>query len=106
MPLGTRRVRTSGMSRGPVLLVEDDHDIRVSVRQSLEDHGYQVYTAANGQQALELLRQLEVKPQLVVLDLLMPVMDGWQFVELLRKTSVLAGLPVEVQTAYPDMPSP
>jgi CheY-like chemotaxis protein len=94
------------MSRGPVLLVEDDHDIRVSVRQTLEDHGYQVYTAANGQQAIELLRKLKIQPQLVVLDLLMPVMDGWQFVELLRSTQALAALPVVVQTAYPDMPPP
>src|SRR5262249_9753473 len=80
--------------------------IRVSVRQTLEEHGYLVYTAANGQQAIELLRKTKLAPQLVVLDLLMPVMDGWQFIEQLRENAGYRGLPIVVQTAYPDMPTP
>jgi CheY-like chemotaxis protein len=65
-----------------VLVVDDDATIRESVTALLEDEGYLVAQAANGLEALECLeRQL---PKVVLLDLRMPVMDGWEFVEELR----------------------
>jgi CheY-like chemotaxis protein len=87
-----------------VLVVEDDHDVRVSVRQTLEEEGYQVVSAANGHQAIELLSKHQ--PGLVLVDLRMPIMDGWQFVELLKGDVALARLPVFVHTAYYELEPP
>ena len=61
---------------GPVLVVDDDLDIREALAQILEDRGFEVITAANGQEALALLRSLKVCPALILLDLMMPIMDG------------------------------
>ena len=85
----------------PVLVVEDDHDVRVSVRSILEDEGFQVLSAANGRQAIDLLQQFQ--PGLILLDLRMPIMDGWEFVELLRRDAVLARLPVVIHSAFHEL---
>jgi CheY-like chemotaxis protein len=60
-----------------VLVVEDDTSIRDTLDLALTVQGYQVATAANGRDGLALLR--DWRPDLIVLDLMMPVMDGWQF---------------------------
>jgi CheY-like chemotaxis protein len=91
-------------TKGSVLLVEDEHDVRVSVRSILEDEGYEVLSATNGKEAIALLQSVAVPPKLIILDLHMPVMDGWEFVALLRSTAALAGLPVVVQTAVDRTP--
>ena len=59
-----------------VLVVDDDPDIREQVAEILADEGYDVITAANGREALERLRD-GGRPALILMDLLMPVMDGW-----------------------------
>jgi len=61
-----------------VLVVDDDPDILQTLALCLSSEGYQVLMASNGQEALELLRR--EKPSVILLDLMMPVMDGWQFV--------------------------
>src|SRR5258708_28134456 len=61
-----------------VLVVDDEPDILETLALCLSTEGYQVLTASNGQEALELLE--ENKPHALLLDLMMPVMDGWQFV--------------------------
>ncbi len=61
-----------------VLVVDDDPDILQTLALCLSTEGYRVLTASNGQEALELLEQN--KPHALLLDLMMPVMDGWQFV--------------------------
>src|SRR5260370_38482867 len=61
-----------------VLVVDDDPDILQTLALCLSTEGYRVLTASNGQEALELLK--ENKPHALLLDLMMPVMDGWQFV--------------------------
>ena len=63
---------------GPILLVEDDPAMRDAVIELLEGEGYAVRCAANGRQALEVLARSEA-PSLILLDLMMPIMDGWQF---------------------------
>ena len=93
-------------SRSTVLLVEDDHEIRVSVRNLLEDEGYRVLTATNGRTALEMLARSEVKPSLILLDLMLPVMDGWRFAERLRAIPELADIPIAVVSAYDEPPAP
>ena len=62
-----------------VLIVEDDPDVREMLELVLQTSGYTTDTAANGQQALE--RVHERRPCLIVLDLMMPVMSGWEFRE-------------------------
>ena len=93
-------------AKGSVLIVEDDHDIRVALRTVLEDHGYTVLTAAHGRGALAMLRALAEKPGLVFVDLMMPVMDGWQLVDELHHSPTLAGIPFVVQSAYTNQGSP
>jgi two-component system chemotaxis response regulator CheY len=62
-----------------ILIVDDDESIRQIVRMCLTDEGYQVWEAPNGQVALN--RLAEVQPSLILLDLRMPVMDGWEFAQ-------------------------
>lgn len=61
-----------------VLVVEDDPSIRAILLMLLEGEGYEVVEAANGEQALDWLRA-GGEPDLILLDLMMPVVDGWQF---------------------------
>ena len=88
--------------RNPVVVVEDDDDIRDTFRDVLEDEGYQVYTAANGLEALAILHRLHGEPCLVLLDLMMPVMNGWQFLVALQKDPELLQTPVVILSAAPD----
>jgi len=83
-----------------VLLVEDDVDVREAVTDTLEDAGYRVIAARHGQEALELLRNGGPRPCLILLDLMMPVMDGWQFRDLQSKDPALADIPVVALSAH------
>jgi two-component system, chemotaxis family, chemotaxis protein CheY len=93
-------------SRSTVLVVEDDHDIRVSVRNLLEDEGYRVLSVTNGKLALDLLERAEPRPSLIILDLMLPVMDGWEFAEQLRERPRLARIPILIMSAYDEPPPP
>jgi CheY-like chemotaxis protein len=81
-----------------VLVVEDDPDIQQVLRFALEMAGYPVTTADNG---VEALRQLQAAgpPCLILLDLMMPVMDGWQFRAAQQRDPALAAIPVVVISA-------
>jgi CheY-like chemotaxis protein len=82
-----------------VLVVDDDPDIRDFVQLGLEDDGYRVLTAPHGQAALELLGRSPV--DLILLDMRMPVMDGWTFACLYRQ-QVATCAPIVVVTAAQD----
>jgi two-component system chemotaxis response regulator CheY len=84
-----------------ILLVEDDHDTRVSIRQNLEAMGYFVFTAANGEQGLETLRRIK-PPCLILLDVVMPLMNGQEFIEAIESDPDLHVIPVVVVSAFPD----
>jgi signal transduction histidine kinase/DNA-binding response OmpR family regulator len=85
-------------AKTPVLIVEDDDTIREMMRRSLElEDGWVVSEAENGKVALK--KVAEKKPELILLDLMMPEMDGFEFVEALRKNPAWAGIPVVVVTA-------
>jgi CheY-like chemotaxis protein len=88
-----------------VLVVDDDADIREAVRAVLESDGYEVHTAANGHEALELLGRMR-EPCLILLDLMMPVLSGWEFLELRKRNHHLANLPVVVVSAVGDRVRP
>lgn len=87
-----------------VLVVEDDSDIRFGLGVLLEDEGYKAVTAANGRQALAVLRAMPRLPSLILLDLMMPEMDGWQFRAEQRRDPELASIPVMVLSAAADLP--
>ncbi|MEI6044012.1 MAG: response regulator [Chloroflexota bacterium] len=86
-------------STGEVLVIDDDDTIREVISLTLEDEGYAVLTAPNGAVALELVYQSQ--PKLILLDMRMPVMDGWAFSEAYRQ---LPGThaPIIVLTAATD----
>ena len=84
-----------------VLVVDDDADIRSTLEEILVEEGYRVASAANGREALERLRV--VRPRLILLDLSMPVMSGFEFREAQRADAELAKIPTVVMTAYDRM---
>ena len=82
--------------QGGILIVEDDPDIRETLAEILQDEGYSVSGAANGQEALTHLRSGRPMPRLILLDLMMPVMDGWEFRSEQKQDPALAAVPVIV----------
>ena len=84
-----------------VLVVEDEDDLRESMRDALELNGYAVVAAHEGQEALDQLDRIE-HVCVVLLDLLMPGMNGWEFYEKLRTRPDLADVPVVVHTSAPS----
>jgi CheY-like chemotaxis protein len=72
-----------------VLVVEDDADTRAGLVAFVESEGFPVLAAANGREALELLEAAPAPPRLILLDLMMPVMDGWQFLAERRRRADL-----------------
>lgn len=85
-----------------ILVVEDDFFIRDMLVELLEEEGYSVVSAANGHEALALLQEAEDLPGLILLDLMMPVMDGRQFRKEQQRRETLQAVPVVVLTASSD----
>src|ERR1043165_863029 len=85
-----------------ILVIEDDEDISDSLRDLLEGEGYRVATAANGREGIDALKRQGRHPCMVLLDLMMPVMNGWQFLEVKGQDQGLAAIPVVVVSAYRD----
>jgi CheY-like chemotaxis protein len=80
------------------MVVDDDDDLRATLAEALDIEGYRVISASNGQQALDLLRG-GLKPALVLLDLWMPEMDGWQVRHAMQSDPELEGIPIVIMTA-------
>jgi len=83
-----------------ILVVDDDADVRSAIAETLEDEGYRAAQAANGIAALDLARRGGT-PALILLDLWMPVLDGWGFLERRAIDPALASVPVIVMSASP-----
>ena len=94
---GAARDEAASPSRR-VLIVEDDAAICSSLSEALQDEGFNVTTAKNGSEALDLLRTAP-PPSAIVLDLMMPVMDGWDFRNEQLRNPALKDIPVVVVTA-------
>jgi two-component system alkaline phosphatase synthesis response regulator PhoP len=88
------------MTKANVLVVDDDPDIRVMLSTVLEAEGYSVSTAKDGVECLERIH--ERKPDLLILDLLMPRKDGFSVVRELRSNQEYCGLPILILTAVPE----
>lgn len=86
-------------TRPEVVVVDDDESIREAFRLALELADYDVYTAGDGLEGLELLKSIPT-PCVILLDLMMPNMDGWAFAEALRTDPRMAGVAVVVVTAF------
>ena len=81
-----------------ILVVEDDPSIRTVFSALLEAEGYSVHTSENGQVALDLLKT-GFRPDLILLDLMMPVMSGWELLKAKRNDPAITGIPVVVLSA-------
>jgi CheY-like chemotaxis protein len=90
-------------SNPSVLVVDDNEDIRESLMGFLEDHGFVATGATNGQDALVQLGSARALPCLIILDMMMPVMDGRAFREAQMRDPGIAGIPVVVVSAYKDV---
>jgi CheY-like chemotaxis protein len=84
------------MARGTVLVVDDDPAIVSTLREALEDEGYRVFTSVNGA-ALSLAHQ--VQPQVILLDIMMPDMDGLEVSRRLRANPATAAIPIVAMSA-------
>lgn len=83
-----------------VLLIDDERDIAETLREVLESEGFDVRLAFDGRAAYELAR--ESPPSLFVTDLMMPVVDGYQLIDLVRADERLRSIPILVVSAAPD----
>jgi CheY-like chemotaxis protein len=88
------------MSQKKILVIEDDANIRDVLKLALEFEGYEVVSAKNGKEGLDLLE--ETDPGLILLDLMMPVMNGWEFVDHLKEKNLFEKYPVVVVSAYSE----
>jgi len=82
-----------------VLLIDDDADVRDSIADLLRARGYLVATAEDGRAALDAIARDEL-PCVVLLDLVMPGMDGWKFLAVVRADPLLAAIPVVIASAH------
>jgi CheY-like chemotaxis protein len=96
----------AAMAARHILVVDDEPDIRDAIGEALADEGYVVETAANGMDALHWLRSAETIPDLVLLDMIMPQLDGRAFLDEINKLARFATLPVVVFSASQDADLP
>jgi len=85
--------------RKTVMIVEDDDATRDALAALLEDENYRVLQASNGSEALRILNSESAGCRIICLDLMMPVMNGWDFRQQQRRTSALAHIPVVLMSA-------
>ncbi len=96
----------AGATTGTILVVEDNRDLRTYVADILRGANHQVLETENGREALDLLQDLSAKnqmPQLILSDIMMPVMDGFQLLKVLKDTPVFQQIPVVMLTARADI---
>jgi CheY-like chemotaxis protein len=84
-----------------LLVIEDNKEIQDSLKMALEAEGYKVFTADNGKEGLEILEKIPT-PCMILLDLMMPIMNGWEFVDAISKDLMLSTIPIVVVSAYGD----
>ena len=80
-------------------MVEDDLDSRMFIQRLLRSEEFQVHETVNGKEALEYLEAAETPPDLILLDLMMPIMDGFEFLTRIKKIESLHAIPILVITA-------
>ena len=92
---------TMTRKRHVILVVDDDHDLRESLREILEEEGSETIGASNGKEAIELLSTGgQPRPRVILLDIMMPVMTGLEVVDRLRCDRAMGKTPVVLMTAF------
>jgi CheY-like chemotaxis protein len=86
-----------------IVVVDDDNDVREAICEILHGEGYATTAATNGQEAIEWLRSSSERPELIILDLMMPVMDGWTFLSGIESDPRLKNIPVAMMSAHPSI---
>ncbi len=86
-----------------ILVIDDDRELCEGLAEYLSLQGYAVQCATNGREALRLLADSQNRPALVLLDLMMPVLDGWGFLAARRRDPQLADLPVVILSGCHDV---
>jgi len=94
------RHRPSGST---IIVVDDDDDIRETVREALHAEGYETAGACNGRDALDQMHASSELPSLILLDLMMPTMDGWEFLHNLELDAEMRDIPVAMMSAHPSV---
>lgn len=84
-----------------VLIIDDDRDTRESLAEALADHGLPIVTAANGEEGIRMA--LHHRPRLILLDLMMPVMSGWDVRPAMKRIPELRDIPVVVLSGVDDV---
>jgi len=104
-----------GTAKSIILVVEDEKESRDTLKELLEFEGYQVETAVNGREALDTLNASRERICIMLLDLFMPVMDGWQVIEQLRADGrlgsgpqivIITSAPYRAPAGLPVFPKP
>lgn len=85
------------MGKGKILIVEDDHDIVEMVEYNLKEEGYETLSAFNGEQGVELARR--ERPDLIILDLMLPVIDGFEVCRIVKNDQLTADIPIIILSA-------
>jgi CheY-like chemotaxis protein len=88
-----------------VLVVEDDQEVRDAIAEVLEDSEYKPLAASNGAEALERLRTATPRPCVILLDVMMPTMDGWAFRAVQQNDPAMRDIPVVLLSAHTDVKS-
>lgn len=83
-----------------VLIIEDEASVREAMRDVLELEGYTVVAAVDGANAIEILRRSKQPPSVILLDLMMPKMNGWEFLDFQKSDPRYSKIPVVVCSAY------
>jgi CheY-like chemotaxis protein len=97
----SRNVRTEVLVNKKILLAEDETDLRKMMKILLEIHGFQVIEAADGYEAVE--KAVSESPDLILMDMAMPMMGGVESTQKIRRHDALAETPIVAVTAYGDL---
>lgn len=85
-----------------ILIVDDEESIRSMMQDVLELEGFHVFTATDGAEGIEVLRTMSPEPCMVLLDMMMPKHNGWQFLDTQRNDPNLSKIPVVICSAYAE----
>jgi CheY-like chemotaxis protein len=89
-----------------LMVVEDETILRETMVMTLQNAGYTILEASNGNEALQLLKNSAPLPGLILTDIMMPVMDGWEFLEKKTSDPAISAIPVVVLSAYSKQEKP
>ena len=85
------------MSKGKILIIEDDKDIVEMLKYNLMEEGYDIFTALNGEGGIALARK--ERPNIIILDIMLPIIDGFEVCRMIKNDDITAGIPIIILSA-------